>query len=83
MKRKISLGHNSYASAPPVHDGNPANLVFLHQLFALFYGVFRLAGDRNWRHQFRELDGIGDLRVGHNSAAQITVGYDALEQGIG
>jgi len=83
MECNISL--RNHANAPPavVNNGDPANLVFLHQFFAPFYRGFWLTGHRNRSHQLRDRDGINILPVRHDTTTEIAIGNDSLEQRVG
>lgn len=76
MQRDIGLGHHADATSLSVYDGNPADLVLLHQLFTVFQCVFRRACDWDACHEFCHPSGFGKLRVRDDRATQIAVGYD-------
>jgi hypothetical protein len=83
MECNVSLRNHTDASSALVNNGNPANLVFLHQFFAIFYRGIWLAAHRNRSHQLRDPDGIGILPIRHDTTAEIAIGYDSLKQRIG
>jgi hypothetical protein len=56
FERDVCLRDYAHAPPPIVHNRDSANLVFLHEFFAEFQSVVRLAGYGNTSHNVGDFD---------------------------
>ena len=81
VKCDIRLSHDADASSSIVHNGDSADLIFLHQFCALIQRVFWATRHRNTGHEIRNLDRISVLPGSDHAAAQVTICHYPFKEG--